>query len=110
MGFMGLGLGMLVSAMTTKYRDLQNLIDFGVTLLMYATPVIIPLSTVPDEYKIIMTANPMTGVIETFRYAFLGTGNFSWNDLCYSALFTLTVFIIGLLVFNKTEKNFMDTV
>jgi lipopolysaccharide transport system permease protein len=110
MGLMGLGLGMLVSAMTTKYRDLQYLVDFSVQLLMYATPVILPLSAVPDKYKLIMMLNPMTGIIETFKYAFLGTGGFSWALLGYSASFTIIVFFIGLLVFNKTEKNFMDTV
>ena len=110
MGFMGLGLGMLVSAMTTRYRDLQYLVEFGVQLLMYATPVIIPLSAVPAKYQPIMLANPMTGVIETFKYSFFSTGTFSWLLLGYSIGFTLVVFIVGLAVFNKTEKNFMDTV
>ncbi|CAG4999749.1 hypothetical protein DYBT9275_02295 [Dyadobacter sp. CECT 9275] len=110
MGFMGLGIGMLVSAMTTRYRDLQYLVEFGVQLLMYATPVIIPLSAVPAKYKPIMLANPMTGIIETFKYGFFGTGTFSWPLLAYSAGFTIVVFLLGLAVFNKTEKNFMDTV
>ncbi|MCG8689242.1 MAG: ABC transporter permease [Desulfobacterales bacterium] len=110
MGFMGLGLGMLISAMTTKYRDLQNLVAFGVQLLMYATPVILPLSSVPDKYKPVMIWNPMTGIIETFRYAFLGSGSFSWNLLAYSGGFTIGIFLIGLIIFNNTEKNFMDTV
>jgi lipopolysaccharide transport system permease protein len=110
MGFMGLGLGMLVSAMTTRYRDLQYLVEFGVQLLMYATPVIIPLSAVPAKYQPIMLANPMTGVIETFKYGFFGTGTFSWTLLGYSTGFTLITFFVGLAVFNKTEKNFMDTV
>jgi lipopolysaccharide transport system permease protein len=89
MGFMGLGLGMLVSAMTTRYRDLQYLVEFGVQLLMYATPVIIPLSAVPAKYQLIMLLNPMTGVIETFKYGFLGVGTFSWGLLGYSTGFTL---------------------
>ena len=110
MGFMGLGLGMLVSAMTTRYRDLQYLVEFGVQLLMYATPVIIPLSAVPAKYKPIMLANPMTGIIETFKYSFFGTGTFSLSLFAYSAGFTIVVFLLGLAVFNKTEKNFMDTV
>ncbi len=110
MGFMGLGLGMLVSAMTTKYRDLQHLVEFGVQLLMYATPVILPLSAVQGKYRIIMLANPMSGVIETFKYSFLGKGVFSLNLLAYSAIFTVVVFLLGLLIFNRTEKNFMDTV
>ncbi len=110
MGFMGLGLGMLVSAMTTRYRDLQYLVEFGVQLLMYATPVILPLSAVPEKYRLIMTLNPMTGVIEAFKHGFLGTGAFSGLLVVYSAGFTVVVFILGLAVFNRTEKNFMDTV
>jgi lipopolysaccharide transport system permease protein len=110
MGFMGLGLGMLVSAMTTRYRDLQYLVEFGVQLLMYATPVILPLSAVPEKYRLIMLVNPMTGIIETFKYAFLGTGEFSISLVTYSLIFTILVFFAGLLIFNKTEKNFMDTV
>lgn len=84
MGFMGLGLGMLISAMTTKYRDLQNLVTFGVQLLMYATPVIYPISTIPEKYRWIILSNPMTGVINTFKYAFLGIGEFNMYNLLYS--------------------------
>ena len=110
MGFMGLGLGMLISAMTTKYRDLQYLVDFGVQLLMYATPVILPLSAVPDKYKYVMLFNPMTGIIETFKFGFFGIGTMQWGLLVYSVFFTISIFLAGLVVFNKTEKNFMDTV
>ncbi len=110
MGLMGLGFGMIVSSLTTKYRDLQFLVAFGIQLLMYATPVIYPVSTIPVKYQWLITANPMTSIIETFRYAFLGTGSFSWLGLAYSFVFTLIIFILGLLVFNKTEKNFMDIV
>jgi lipopolysaccharide transport system permease protein len=110
MGFMGLGLGMLVSAMTTKYRDLQQLVGFGVQLLMYATPVILPLSAVPDKYKIIMLVNPMTGIIEIFKFGFFGMGTLQWVLLVYSTVFTLFIFLTGLVIFNRTEKNFMDTV
>ena len=110
MGFMGLGLGMLVSAMTTRYRDLQYLVEFGVQLLMYATPVILPLSAVPEKYRLIMILNPMTGVIETFKNGFLGTGTFPGWLVLYSGGFAVSVFVIGLAVFNRTEKNFMDTV
>ena len=110
MGIMGLGLGMLVSAMTTKYRDLQFLVAFGVQLLMYATPVIHPISSIPDKYQWIIMANPMTSVIETFRFSFLGAGNLNWYGLAYSLVFTIAIFVLGLLVFNRTEKNFMDTV
>jgi len=110
MGFMGLGLGMLVSAMTTKYRDLQQLVGFGVQLLMYATPVILPLSAVPDKYKFIMLVNPMTGIIETFKFSFFGMGALQWGLLAYSSVFTVFIFLTGLVIFNRTEKNFMDTV
>lgn len=110
MGFMSLGLGMFVSAMTTKYRDLQQLVGFGVQLLMYATPVILPLSAVPDKYKIIMLVNPMTGIIETFKFGFFGMGNLQWGLLAYSTVFTVFIFLTGLVIFNRTEKNFMDMV
>lgn len=110
MGFMGLGLGMLVSALTTKYRDLQYLVEFGVQLLMYATPVILPLSAISTKYRAFMLLNPMTGIIETFKYSFFGTGTYSWELLGYSAGFTVAVFLLGLVVFNYTEKNFMDVV
>lgn len=110
MGIMGLGFGMLVSALTTKYRDLQFLVAFGIQLLMYATPVIYPISAIPAKYHWIILANPMTSVIETFRYAFLGAGSFSWTSLTYSCFFTIGIFLLGLVVFNRTEKNFMDTV
>lgn len=110
MGFMGLGLGLLVSALTTKYRDLQYLVEFGIQLLMYATPVILPLAAIPSKYKSLMIANPMTGIIETFKYGFFSTGTFSWALIGYSTSFTVVVFILGLVVFNYTEKNFMDTV
>ncbi len=110
MGIMGLGFGMLVSAMTTKYRDLQFLVAFGVQLLMYATPVIYPISSIPEKYHWIIMANPMTSVIETFRYSFLGAGDLSWIGITYSFIFTIVIFLLGLIVFNRTEKNFMDTV
>jgi lipopolysaccharide transport system permease protein len=110
MGFMGLGLGMIISALTTKYRDLQYLVQFGTQLLMYATPVVYPLSAIPGKYKWIIQANPMSGGVETFRYSFLSSGSFSSSLLLYSILFTFFIFLLGLLIFNKTEKNFMDTV
>lgn len=110
MAGLGLGFGMLITSMTTKYRDLVFLLQFGIQLLMYATPVIYPLSTIPDKYKFIIMANPMTGIVETFRYAFLGAGSFNWQLLTYDGLFTIFILILGAIVFNRTEKNFMDTV
>lgn len=106
----GLGAGMLITSLTTKYRDLTFLLQFGIQLLMYVTPVIYPISAIPEKYKIYLLANPMAGVVETFRYAFLGRGTFSGTLLLYDALVTVVLLIAGTLVFNRTEKNFMDTI
>ncbi len=110
MGLLGLGLGIFFTSLTTKYRDLVFLIQFGVQLLMYATPVIYPLSAVPEKYKIWIVLNPMTPVLEGFRTAFLGTGDFQLSHLALSFGITVAIFLIGLVVFNYTEKDFMDTV
>jgi lipopolysaccharide transport system permease protein len=110
MGMQGLGFGLLVSALTTKYRDLQFLVAFGIQLLMYATPVIYPASSISEKYRWVLEANPMTAVIETFRFGFLGSGTFSWLGLGYTTLCTLIITILGIIVFNRTEKSFMDTV
>ena len=110
MGLLGLGLGMIFSAMTTKYRDLAMLLTFGVQLLMYATPVIYPLSRLPLKYKLFIMANPLSAIVETFRYAFLGSGTFSWLALAYSTAFTVVVVLVGTVIFNKVEKSFTDTV
>lgn len=110
MGGLGLGFGMIISALTTKYRDLVFLMTFGVQLLMYATPVIYPLSSIGPKYRWLILANPMSSIVETFRYAFLGSGTFSWSHLGYSTAFMLVVLVAGTLIFNKVEKSFMDTV
>jgi lipopolysaccharide transport system permease protein len=110
MGLLALGLGMIISALTTKYKDLIFLLTFGIQLLMFATPVIYPLSSIPEKYKGIILANPMTSIIETFRYAFLGSGSFSWMHLLYSLVNTIIILVLGTIVFNKVEKSFMDTV
>lgn len=110
MALLGLGLGLIITAMTTKYRDLAFLLNFGVQLLMYGTTVIYPLSSVPEQYQKWVVLNPMTGIIETFRYGFLGQGIYSWSALIYAIGFTFLVFFVGILIFNKTEKNFIDTV
>lgn len=107
---LALGSGMIVSSLTTKYRDLSFLVSFGVQLLMYATTVIYPLSSAPPEYRWIIMINPMTAIIETFRYGFLGTGNFSWHLLAYTTLFAFLLLFIGMVVFTRVEKNFIDTV
>jgi lipopolysaccharide transport system permease protein len=110
MAALGLGSGIIVSAMTTRYRDLRFLVQFGVQLAMYSTPVIIPLSKLPEKYRWIMLSNPMTPVIETFRYAFLGTGEFSWSNLGLSTGIASVILAVGVLLFNHVEKTFMDTV
>ncbi|HEX8655937.1 MAG TPA: ABC transporter permease [Hymenobacter sp.] len=110
MGLLGLGLGMIFSAMTTKYRDLAMLLTFGVQLLMYATPVIYPMSQLPLKYKTLIMANPLSAIVETFRFAFLGSGTFSWPALAYSTAFTLVALLVGTVIFNKVEKSFTDTV
>lgn len=110
MAGLALGAGIVLSALTTKYRDLIFLINFGVQLMMYATPVIIPLSDVPMRYQWLMTINPMTSVIETFRYIFLGTGSIDSLGLLYSFAFTAILLLTGIIVFNKVEKSFIDTV
>lgn len=110
MAFLGLGLGMIISAMTTKYRDLSYLITFGVQLLMYATTVVYPLSTVKKDVRNIIEFNPMTSIIETFRYGFLGTATFQWSLFLYSIVFSVSVLILGIIIFNRVERTFVDTV
>lgn len=110
MAGLGLGLGIIISSLTTKYRDLQYLVTFGVQLLMYATPVIFPLSFFGGNLKTLVLLNPMTSVVETFKYAFLGSGSFSWMYLGYSAAFAVVVLVIGIILFNRVERSFMDTV
>jgi len=110
MALLGLGLGLIITAMTTKYRDLTFLVTFGVQLLMYGTTVIYPLSAAPEKYRMIIELNPMTGIIEAFRYCFLGKGEFTLASLGYSTICTLVVMMLGIVIFNKTEKNFVDTI
>lgn len=110
MAGLGLGFGVIVSSLTTKYRDLQVLVGFGVQLWMYATPVIYPLSAMSERYRWILVANPMTTIVETFRYGFFGTGVFSWGYLGYTVLFTGLLLLGGMAIFNRVERTFMDTV
>lgn len=110
---LGLGLGMIISAVTTKYRDLAFVVSFGVPLLMYTTTVIYPLSVAVAKYPAyswIIKFNPVTAVIETLRYGFLGRGSFSWELLGYSAGVTAAILLLGIIIFNKVEKTFVDTV
>ena len=113
LGGMGLGFGVIISSLTTKYRDLRFLISFGIQLWMFATPVIYPLSVMEgkyEKYMWIIQANPLTSILETFRYGFLGAGSFSWNALLYSALFTVAVLLAGTFIFSRVERSFMDVV
>lgn len=110
MAGLGFGFGILISSLTTKYRDLRFLVQFGVTLLMYATPVIYPTSSIPERFQLLIQANPMTPIVETFRYAFLGAGTVLPSHLVYSFVFMLVLVVIGSLIFNRVEASFMDTV
>ena len=105
-----LGLGIIISSLTTKYRDLTYFISFGVTLLMYITPVIYPLSSIPVKFKFFIEFNPITPVIEAFRYGFTNHGEFNLNDLIYSSICMVVLLFVGIILFNKTEKTFMDAV
>jgi len=110
MAMLGLGVGLLVTALTIRYRDLAFLVGFGVQLLMYASPVIYPMSMIPPQYRAYALLNPMTPIIETFRYAFLGRGTVSVEQLGVSAAIIVGILMLGLAVFSRVEKNFMDTV
>ena len=110
MALLGLGIGLIVTALTTKYRDLAFLVNFGIQLAMYASPVIYPVSAIPEKYRQVLILNPLTGLIETFRFGFTGAGQFYPFAFAYSVVFTLVTLLIGLVVFNKVEKNFVDTI
>jgi len=110
MAMLGLGAGMLISALTTKYRDLAFLVTFGVQLMMYATPIIYPLSAAPEKYKSLIANNPISPIIEGFRLGLLGKGDFSFGSLIYAIIVTLVILLTGIIVFNKVEKTFVDTV
>ncbi len=110
MAGLSLGLGMIFSSMTTKYKDLSMLLGFGIQLFMYATPVILPVSGMPEWALPYINANPLTGIFECFKYAFIGSGSFVPSMLIYSTISTFVILLIGTLIFNKVEKSFMDTV
>ncbi len=113
MGILGLGLGMLISSMVTKYRDFSYLVTFGISLLMYLSAVMYPMTLIKDKlpkFGWLVEYNPLAYIIETSRYMLLDTGEISVLGLCYTLLVTIALFFIGLLVFNRTEKSFIDTV
>jgi lipopolysaccharide transport system permease protein len=108
LGGLGLGFGMITSSMTTKYRDLRFLITFGVQLWMYATPVIYPLSVMKETYPKyiwVLVANPLTAILETFKYAFTGVGEFNWFYFGYSFIFTIAILMVGIIIFNRVWRN-----
>ncbi|RDC66105.1 hypothetical protein AHMF7616_04736 [Adhaeribacter pallidiroseus] len=107
---LGLGLGIIISSLTTKYRDLVFVVTFGVQLLMYATPIIYPLSFLSGQYKTFILANPIAPIVEVFRYSLLGVGEFNAWYISYSVVFTIITLAIGVLIFNKVEKSFMDVI
>lgn len=106
----GLGFGIIVSSLTTRYRDLRFLVSFGVQLWMYATPVIYPLSSIPEQYRLYIQLNPLTPIVESFRFAFLGAGELHPLHLLYSLGVMLLALLLGVLLFNRVEQTFMDTV
>ena len=110
-GIMGMGIGIIISSLTTKYRDLNILVGFGMSLWMYGTPVVYPLSTINEGIiKQLVMLNPVTAPIELFRFIILGHGSVMQEYLIYSRIFTVVVALMGIIVFNKVERNFMDTV
>jgi lipopolysaccharide transport system permease protein len=110
MASFALGLGMIFSSLTTKYKDLVFLLTFGIQLFMYATPVVYPSSAMPTKFSWLLHINPLTGIFECFRYAYLGTGSFQPMDLIISTILIGILFFIGIVIYNKVEKSFMDTV
>jgi len=110
MAGLGLGFGIIFSSLTTKYRDLSFLIQFGVQLAMYATPIIYPMSTLSEKYQRVLWWNPISHIIETFKYGFFGSGQASIAGLLYATAFAIITLTVGIVIFNKTEQTFMDTV
>lgn len=110
MAAFSLGLGMIFSSLTTKYKDLGFLLSFGIQLFMYASPVVYSISSIPDNYRWLILSNPLTPIFECFRYGFLGSGSFESGSLLLSAGIIAFILATGILIFNKVEKNFMDTV
>lgn len=110
MGVMGLAMGIIISSVTTKYRDLSMFVGFGIQLLMYCTPIIYPVSFIPEKYRFLLLFNPLAPVVEGFKYSILGVGTFNANMLLYSIGVTIVLLFIGLILFNKVEQKFIDTV
>ena len=110
MAILGLGTGILISSLVTKYRDLTFAMGFAIQIWMYITPVVYPLTQVPEKYRVFYVLNPMVSIVETFRNAFLGVSSIEPLHVYISLVVTLVIFFIGLIFFNRIEKTFMDTV
>ncbi len=110
LGMLGTGIGIMISGLTTKYRDLKQLLSFGMALWMYATPIVYPLSQVPGRWRWVFKVNPVSSVVETFRYALLGKGTLDVSAWIVSAAVTLAFFCVGIVVFNRSERTFVDVV
>ena len=109
-GFHAMSWGLIISSLTTKYRDLKFLVHFGLQLFMYATPVIYPLSAAPEKYRAILELNPLTPIFEAFKYGCLGCGSLDWGGLLYSTVFLCITLFFSVIVFTRVERNFMDTI
>lgn len=109
-GFLALGCGIIVSSLTTKYRDLQMLVQFGVNIWMYASPVVYSSSSIPTKYRYLFMCNPMAPILEMFRFAYFGAGNCNWTAYIISIVVTAIILSLGVILFSKVEKNFMDTI
>jgi len=110
LGLLGMGIGVMISAWTTKYHDLRNLVSFGLSLLMYATPVVYPVSSIPIRWKLLFQLNPVTPVIEMFRYSVFGKGSLDLKMWVYSLVASIVLFFLGLIIFNYNEQTFVDVV
>jgi lipopolysaccharide transport system permease protein len=112
--FLSMGIGMLISSLTVKYRDLNFVITFGISLFMYVTPIVYPTSLVLEKidpkFHFLIYLNPLTGFLDFFKFAFLGSGTFNVLNLGYSLVFSIVIFVLGVMVFNKTEKSFIDII
>ena len=110
LALLGMGCGIIISALTTKYRDLAVLVTFGVQLWMYGSAIIFPVSSLPEKWAHLLMLNPVVPIVEAFRYAYTGHGTFSVKYIGISAIVTLVILFVGIVIFNKVEKTFMDTV
>jgi lipopolysaccharide transport system permease protein len=110
LAMIAMGTGIIVSSFTSKYRDLTMIVGIGITFLMYATPIMYPVSAIPEYYKPYLFLNPILPLVEIFRFVFTGKGIFTWMQLAYSFFFASIILLVGIFIFNRTEKNFMDTI